>query len=545
MGDRRPVGDVQPFAELFRSSTTVVYKGYQQSLDRFVLLKRLESDANRDDRVARRFKNEARLVARLQHPNVVAIYAYGEDEVSAYLIAEYVDGVDLAELVSRGGMPVELAVYVLRETVRGIGAAHDRGIVHQDIKPSNILVSFEGQVKVADFGMASVAEETIDGGEVRGTLPYLAPEQIRGAAATPSTDLFSLGATFFEMIMGRRAFLGSSSAEIFESILHYDPVPLLAARTSVPAEVIGICGKLLSRSPDERFESWREVEMEASQFLDALPYRVGASALSEWIEEPSSYVPPRIDMPAESEIDSPASGARRSKSIISLPAVFGVLGVVVAALIVGSILFDRSQRVGEADHVPSELAESAQYPIWLYPQNDSAAMAAEVATESSTEDEERLRERIVPDIRQESGWLRIQADPWAVVVLDDDTLGRTPLASPVLRREGRYRLTFLHPDFPAYQREVDIAAGETAEVSISLWDLVGQIRLEVSPWAAVSINGTPRDTIPPQSQPYVLRPGNHRLQLHHPELGEYETTFNVEAGESTTLRYNLIELLLQ
>src|SRR5690625_4652570 len=135
MGDRRPVGDVQPFAELSRSATTVVYKGYQQSLDRFVLLKRLRADVALDEGVDQRFKDEARLVARIQHPNVVAIFAYGEDDLSPYLVAEYVEGVDLAELLDAGPLPVELAFFVLREVARGLGAAHDRGIIHRDIKP--------------------------------------------------------------------------------------------------------------------------------------------------------------------------------------------------------------------------------------------------------------------------------------------------------------------------------------------------------------------------------------------------------------------------
>ena len=169
MGDRRPVGDVQPFAELYRSATTVVFKGYQQSLDRFVLLKRLRPEAGLDERIAQRFQDEARLIARVQHPNVVAIHAYGEDEISAYLIGEFIDGPDLQSLLERGALPVELAVFILREAARGLGAAHDRGIVHRDIKPGNILISYEGQVKVADFGMASFMVDDLDEfeGEVR------------------------------------------------------------------------------------------------------------------------------------------------------------------------------------------------------------------------------------------------------------------------------------------------------------------------------------------------------------------------------------------
>ncbi|RMF60821.1 MAG: serine/threonine protein kinase, partial [Bacteroidetes bacterium] len=159
MGRIEPIGDFQPFAELARRPATIVYKAYQSSLERFVLLKVLRPEYARDEDLARRFEAEARLLARIQHPNVVAVYACGRHGEHLYLAAEYVEGTDLAALLRHGPLPPALALYVAREAARGLQAAHAQGILHRDLKPGNILVALDGQVKLTDFGMASLAAE--------------------------------------------------------------------------------------------------------------------------------------------------------------------------------------------------------------------------------------------------------------------------------------------------------------------------------------------------------------------------------------------------
>ena len=548
MGDRRPVGDVQPFAELSRSATTVVYKGYQQSLDRFVLLKRLRSDVALDERVAHRFKEEARLVARVQHPNVVAIYAYGEDDFSPYLVAEYVEGVDLAELLEEGALPVELAFFVLREISRGLGAAHERGIIHRDIKPANILISHDGLVKVGDFGMASLGEADP---EVRGTLPYLAPEQITGVAPSPSSDFFSLGATFYEMLTGRRAFLGSGTTEIFENILHYDPVPSLAARAALPAESVGVCGKLVARHPEDRYSSWKEIESETTDYLNSLAGHIDAADLSAFIEDRAAYQSVGVrkagaqkgpEPPEESEEVAPEEAARPDRPRRVVPTAFAAAMMVAVAVAIAFIFWPKDVY---DDLAPGDrLALDAEYPLWLHPADDTAFGRADGDADP---DEGAAVGGLIPlpprADAPTTGWLRIRTDPQAIVVLGEDTLGRTPLIDAVMRSAGVHRLLLMHPDFPSHQQQVEVRPGETTELFVSLWDNVGRVTVVVSPWATVWINGRERETVPPQTEPFILTPGNHRLLLRHPELGDHHASFQVEAGQSKTLRYNLYELL--
>ena len=143
MGPTDFLTDVKPFLELSRSAWTVVYKAYQASLDRFVLLKVINPDARHDEDLTARFEEEARLMARIQHPNVVSVYGFGRSPNGAYFTAEYIEGMSLAALLSDHRLPPALALYILSAVVAGLEAAHAEGIFHRDLKPANILLSHD------------------------------------------------------------------------------------------------------------------------------------------------------------------------------------------------------------------------------------------------------------------------------------------------------------------------------------------------------------------------------------------------------------------
>src|SRR6056297_2293147 len=204
-----PIGGVQPFAELARGEASVVYKGYRRADNRLVLLKTVRPESGDEDLTVR-FEEEARLAAQVEHPNVVTVLEAGRDGPTAYLITEFIEGLDLAALIDQGPLPPALAAYVLHEAVQGLAAVHAEGILHRDLKPANLLISSDGAVKLTDFGLASLAptgtgEPGTADVEVRGTLGYLAPEIVRGDPPSPAADLFSLGAVLVEMLVGRSA----------------------------------------------------------------------------------------------------------------------------------------------------------------------------------------------------------------------------------------------------------------------------------------------------------------------------------------------------
>jgi len=207
---KQRIDGIQPFAQLAEGNTTTVYKGYQERLDRFVLLKVLRPALARDEELARRFEEEAQLVAQIQHPNVVTIYDYGrtEDE-QTYLATEFIEGTDLRGLLGVVGLlPPALAALVLREAATGLRAAHERGILHRDLKPANVLLDDEGHAKVSDFGIARERRDAggtrvLDDREPAGTEAWMAPEVRHGVArADEASDVYGCATLLHACLAG-------------------------------------------------------------------------------------------------------------------------------------------------------------------------------------------------------------------------------------------------------------------------------------------------------------------------------------------------------
>src|SRR5713101_5309931 len=225
-----------------------VYRARDESLGREVAIKVLPKELASDPDRLRRFEQEARAAAALNHPNILAVYGFSTTEEHApYLITELLQGQTLRERLQQGEVPVRKAIEFALQTARGLAAAHDRGIVHRDLKPENLFLTRDGVVKILDFGLAklvgpgasgpqsSMATTSVTGlGVVLGTVGYMSPEQVRGQALDPRTDIFSLGAILYEMLSGKRAFQGETAADTMSAILKEEPVELSGTGRNLP-----------------------------------------------------------------------------------------------------------------------------------------------------------------------------------------------------------------------------------------------------------------------------------------------------------------------
>lgn len=249
-----------------------VWKARDTRLDRIVALK--ASKAAFDDR----FEREARAVAALNHPNIVALYDVGRDGGVSYLVTELVDGDSLRTLLERDPLPLRRALELAAQIADGLAAAHQIGIVHRDLKPENIMVTREGRAKILDFGLAkhedpaSADTQTHSSlltreGSVMGTVGYMSPEQARGRAADHRSDIFSFGAVLYEMLAGHRAFHADSVPETLTAILKHDPAYL---PPSIPIAVRNCVFRCLEKEPGNRFQSAKDLAF-ALQALAATP----------------------------------------------------------------------------------------------------------------------------------------------------------------------------------------------------------------------------------------------------------------------------------
>jgi hypothetical protein len=251
-------------SQLGQGGMGCVYLGEDELLQRLVAIKTISSSYAGEGEARARFLREARMMATLDHPHVVRVYALGESDAKLYLVMEYVEGQTLAaHLASAGPLPVDEALRIAREVAQALAAAWARGIVHRDVKPANILLDREAHAKVADFGLARPARvgdaEITATGLTAGTPQYMAPEQIRGEVPDFHSDVYSLGLVLWEMLRGEKAFKGRTPGEVVARQLA-DPVPpLRQARPDVPPNLDALVQSMTAKSAGGRPPSYPEL----------------------------------------------------------------------------------------------------------------------------------------------------------------------------------------------------------------------------------------------------------------------------------------------
>ncbi len=272
----KEVGRYRIVALLGAGGMGEVYDAIDSSLGRHVALKILRRDAVSDANRVARFVQEARSAAMLNHPNLVSIHEIGEDDGVHFIAMEKIDGSTLREILTRGRFQPAHALDLMAQVTDAVATAHAAGIIHRDLKPENIMVSSTGHAKVLDFGLAKLQAPTIlagdasastllkatDSGSILGTAGYMSPEQAQGQAVDARTDVFSLGCILYETITGRRAFQAASSIDTLHKLIHEDPPPLRTIVPDVSAEIERIVRKSISKDPDERYQSVRDMTID-------------------------------------------------------------------------------------------------------------------------------------------------------------------------------------------------------------------------------------------------------------------------------------------
>lgn len=531
----KKISKYQIFTELQHGPITRVYKAVQPELQRMVLVKQLNPDRVTDDELVERFKQEGSILAKINSPNVITIFDFGYENGVPFLVTEFIEGSTLAGLLKQVGMfPWDIGLYILQQIAAGVGAIHLQNLVHQDIKPENIFISDQGEVKLGDLGFSISLAETEK--PVQGTPAYLPPEVILTSESDFRSDLYSLGLVCYEIVTGENPFAAEDMQTIFKRIINLNPIKINGVRPDIPADFSEIVSKLMNHNPEERFQSAHDLLQNLEAVRESRRVKVDRDSLVSFLHDPGAYhITPEIDAPkaAPAPVQAPPKQRR----------IWLTAGFIVTAMIV--IFFVKQLNDGfsffkKTDNFSAESQQQNTAPV------DSAehvALEDDATNESSKNSgmpisdhanlsnaaNDTMKLPIVAELKQDT--IKISSDPKAIVFLNRDSLGITPLQFYASARNEKLQLEFRAPGFPIINKTVAPTEAAAQNFHINLWKEVAYLNVEILPWGEIWIDGDSVD-VSPTNRLIVLTPGNHRLMARHPVLKNVNVPIYIAVGET-------------
>ena len=372
------IGKYKIVGKIGQGAMGEVYRAHDSVLNRDVAIKIISSELGADDALRKRFQREAQSAARLNHPNIITVYDYGEEQGKIYMAMELLSGADLKQAIARRApLSLDDKLSIVDQIAEGLAFAHSHEIVHRDLKPANIHLLGNGQVKIIDFGLARLGgSEMTRAGMVMGTPHYMSPEQVRGERAEARSDVFAVGCVFYELLTYQKPFDADSMHSVLFKVMQEDPRPLRETSPEVPAVLAQVVERAMAKDGTQRFQNASEFRSALHRAMQAVAAGRGDAALPELSLPPGSAAPRTAARGAES---SPGASGARSGSALregtpaaprgaaparsagppasKLPLVGAVTGAVVAVA-VGGFLFAR--RGASAPPPPPPVTRPAQ-----------------------------------------------------------------------------------------------------------------------------------------------------------------------------------------
>ncbi len=430
------IGNCQILEEIGSGGMATVYRAVQQPLGRAVAIKALKPSIAIDSQFAKRFEREAHFMASLQHENILHVHDFLKQDGSMYIVMEYIKGIDLFDLLERRRkLPADVAAIIALAVARALDYAHFRGIIHRDVKPANVMISRQGEVKLMDFGIArdDTQRDLTETGTGLGTPSYMSPEQILGDKLDFRSDIFSLGIVLYQMVTGQKPFIEDDSHTVMQKIRLDRYLSPRKLNPNVPRRLELIMARCMEKLPQNRYPSTQALVDELVEFLASRVAINHSARLVMFLREISVITDAEADEILE-------AGGSRGKS-------------------------KRDHDRTMLRHVA--LAMSAVFACIVASGGGIQALAHKA----------QLRDVEAPTLvvdHADTGLLEVVVDPWAEVYADGKLLAVTPTAQRFKLSRGRHFLRFVHPLLEPEAREVIIGRGQVLRVEVQMHERAPQ-----------------------------------------------------------------------
>jgi serine/threonine-protein kinase len=432
------IGNCRIVEEIASGGMAVVYRAIQEPLGRTVAIKALKTSAASDSSVATRFEREAKSLANLQHENIIHVYDFHHERGAMFIVMEYVQGIDLYDLLDRcGRLPYDVAAILAMQAARALDYTHYRGVIHRDIKPANIMIARTGGVKVMDFGIArdTSFRDLTEAGAGIGTPSYMSPEQVLGDKLDARSDIFSLGVVLYQMVTGKKPFIEDEKKSAMHKIRLENHDGARSVNPEVPRELNNIIDRCLEKQPRDRWRSAQHMVIALERFLAKHVEMNHHARLVLFIKSQGIIT----DLEAEQYLNPVAlgagAGALQQPNLQARNVVRA--GVVAHGVTLGVFLLF--------------LALIHVAPLEATPRTPSLAAALGHASRR--------------------GYLRVDAAPWAKVSVDGKVIGHTPIAKPLELPVGKHSIRFEHDWYEPHIEAIELSATtveDPASISVDL-----------------------------------------------------------------------------
>lgn len=514
-------------AELKKDDYSAVYRAGHIYLGKEIFLKILNTLALPDPVIVDRFKREARILAKLDHPNIIKALDFGTYREFFYISFEYFESSNLRQALAQNKLSQEQKVKLFTDLLEALRYAHENGVIHRDIKPENILVNESLHVKLSDFGLAQMQADSLITSKLGlvGTPSYMSPEQIQGESLTAQSDLFSCGIVACELFLGFHPFLGRDINDSINAIASFDEHRLQERLQPLPDGLRGMVAGLLRKKPEHRLAS-------ASAVLDAMGIQRA----------------------------HPSAGSRRAEFFRGRN-----INPVLAALLLLILVFIVLYSIRDHGNGPQE--EPAPQTIYLSPSEtlrNASPTGPGVVQRLSVDTSRRVAppsgaKRDVPIVKgkpdqsaavagetmrsnarspESFGELYVQCLPWAHVNIDSVDLETTPLERNLRLRAGIHVLELTHPQYPPYRENITVMPGRLTTVKVDLDTLFGYLGCRIYPWGEIFIDGKFVDKTP--VQPLKILPGDHTITVKNAEFGYFKRVMNFQRHDTTWLEHRFV-----